>query len=79
MSDANKESGHENPAPNAGRQSPEPERQTKSQQGKQATDVNEQGMASSNEAPADASADKLESLDSNPKHVLQDASEGKSG
>lgn len=80
MSETNKQSGHENPAPNAGRQSPDPERQTGTQQQKPpATDVNEQGQASSDKAPKDESADQLKSLDSNPKHVLADASETKSG
>ena len=80
MSDTNASSGHENPAPNAGRQSPDPERQTGAQQQKPpATDVNEQGMAENDQAPKDESADQLKSLDSNPKHVLQDEADAKVG
>ena len=80
MSEINKDSGHENPAPHAGRQSPDPERQSgKQQQKPPATDVNKQGMAEHDEQPKDESADQLKKLDSNPKHILQDQSETKSG
>ena len=64
-------------APNAGRQSPDPENQTKAQQGTTASAPNDQGQAASNEAPADESKDALKNLESNPKHVLQDAADAK--
>lgn len=61
-------------APNAGRQSPDPETQA----GKQATapaatNVNDQGGAPDDKAhSADASKDALSGLASNPKGVLED-------
>ncbi|QIW95107.1 hypothetical protein AMS68_000625 [Peltaster fructicola] len=62
-------------APNAGRQSPEPERQAGSQGNDPlASNVNDQGGESkSNEA----SSDTLKNLESNPKHILDDASKEK--
>lgn len=64
-------------APNAGRQSPDPERQSHSQQST-ATKPNDQGQADSNEQPAEQSKDKLKDLESNPKHVLAEEAEKKS-
>lgn len=65
-------------APNAGRQSPDPETQTgKQQQAPPASDPNKQGQAPSDDHPADASKDQLKGLESNPKHALQDASDAK--
>ncbi|TKA71572.1 hypothetical protein B0A55_07676 [Friedmanniomyces simplex] len=65
-------------APNAGRQSPEPEQQSGKQQSDvPASNVNEQGQAASNEAPAEESKDTLKNLESNPKGVLEDASKAK--
>ncbi|KAK3705482.1 hypothetical protein LTR37_013299 [Vermiconidia calcicola] len=64
-------------APNEGRQSPDPENQTNRQQASTAGNPNEQGQASSNEAPADDSTSTLKGLESNPKHALQDAADAK--
>ncbi|KAK3109738.1 hypothetical protein LTR53_016673, partial [Teratosphaeriaceae sp. CCFEE 6253] len=64
-------------APNAGRQSPEPERQSAEQKEAPATDVNDQGQAASNEAPAEESKETLKNLESNPKPVLEEASKAK--
>lgn len=65
-------------APNAGRQSPDPERQTGAQQ----QDATGSGKAAPNAAPSDDfSKDKSEenksSLDSNPTHPLEQAAKDK--
>ena len=64
-------------APNAGRQSPDPETQS----GKQATEPlaapNEQGAAPSAEHAKDSSAATLDKLSSNPEHPLAKAAEEK--
>jgi hypothetical protein len=58
-------------APNAGRQSPEPEQQTGAQQSDvPASDVNDQGAAPS-EGAKQASEDQKERLSSNPTHPLE--------
>ena len=65
-------------APNQGRQSPDPERQTnKQQQAPPASDPNKQGMVEHDKEPADASKDQLKNLESNPKHILQDEADKK--
>jgi len=67
-------------APNAGRQSPDPERQQGKQQAEPpATNPNEQGQAKSNEAPAEESKNTLSNLESNPKGPLEDAAASKTG
>jgi hypothetical protein len=59
-------------APNQGRQSPDPERQTESQQQKPpATDPNKQGQGE------EQSKEGLKNLESNPKHVLQEEADKK--
>ena len=57
-------------APNAGRQSPEPEQQSDAQQGTMATNANDQGGAPSQEHAKDASDDQKSKLASNPTHPL---------
>jgi hypothetical protein len=58
-------------APNAGRQSPEPEKQTEAQSGQTSSNVNDQGGADSFEGDAkEASKDTKEGLSSNPEHPL---------
>nr|POF13231.1 hypothetical protein CFP56_10378 [Quercus suber] len=57
-------------APKQGRQSPEPESQTKAQQGTSAK-PNDQGAAPSKDHAADASKEALKNLDSNPTGVLE--------
>lgn len=65
-------------APNEGRQSPDPERQSGQQQSHPpASDPNKQGVAESNEQPAEQSKEALKNLESNPKHVLQDEADKK--
>jgi hypothetical protein len=60
-------------APNAGRQSPDPERQANKQiHDPPASDVNKQGQ-NPGEKAADASKDQLSNLASNPKGPLEDA------
>ncbi len=66
-------------APNEGRQSPEPEQQSDKQVNMPASNPNKQGQAPHEDHPADASADKLKNLEINPKHILDDKAEGKSG
>ncbi|KAK5169547.1 uncharacterized protein LTR77_005523 [Saxophila tyrrhenica] len=64
-------------APQQGRQSPDPERQTgKQQQAPPATDPNKQGQEPSGGA-ADTSKDALKNLESNPEHVLKEEAEKK--
>ena len=58
-------------APNAGRQSPEPEAQTDAQQKTLASDVNEQGGAPTHGNAKEASDDQKAGLESNPTHPLQ--------
>lgn len=60
-------------APNQGRQSPEPERQSDSQQAPMAGNPNDQGQAKSAEEPKESSNEMLKNLESNPKHTLEDA------
>jgi hypothetical protein len=61
-------------APNAGRQSPDPERQSDKQvHATPASNVNDQGQAKSAEAPAEESKNTLSNLESNPKGPLEDA------
>ncbi|KAK5128477.1 hypothetical protein LTR85_003145 [Meristemomyces frigidus] len=61
-------------APNAGRQSPEPERQSDKQiHEPPATDVNDQGQAPSGSNEAEGGKDQLAGLSSNPKGPLEDA------
>ena len=65
-------------APNEGRQSPDPERQTGAQQQEPpATDPNKQGQAASDSEPADKSKEQLKGLESNPKHPLKDEADAK--
>ncbi|KAK3630313.1 hypothetical protein LTR22_021575 [Elasticomyces elasticus] len=64
-------------APNAGRQSPEPEKQSNAQTGATSTNVNDQGQAKSNDAPAEDSKNTLKNLESNPKGPLDDEAEKK--
>ncbi|KAF2725005.1 hypothetical protein K431DRAFT_281481 [Polychaeton citri CBS 116435] len=64
-------------APNQGRQSPDPERQSDAQQGATTTDVHDTGAAASAEEPKEASADQLKNLESNPKGVLEEEAEKK--
>ncbi|KAK0782205.1 hypothetical protein LTR91_017039 [Friedmanniomyces endolithicus] len=65
-------------APNAGRQSPDPERaQGKQQSDTPASDVNDQGQAASKDAPAEESKETLKNLESNPKPILEDAAKEK--
>ena len=64
-------------APNAGRQSPDPETQTGSQKAPPASDPNEQGQADHDSEPAEQSKDKLKDLESNPEHILAGEAEKK--
>jgi hypothetical protein len=59
-------------APNQGRQSPDPERQSGAQAGAASTNPNDQGVAGSAEESKDQSKDTLKNLDSNPKGPLED-------
>ncbi|KAF7444027.1 hypothetical protein A1F94_010121 [Pyrenophora tritici-repentis] len=61
-------------APNAGRQSPDPERQSGAQAGQIADNVNAQG-AGPKEGAEKASDNTKESLSSNPEHPLKEHSE----
>lgn len=61
-------------APYAGRQSPDPERQSGAQQGTTAKNPNDQGVESKS---ADETKDALKNLESNPSHVLQEEAEKK--
>jgi hypothetical protein len=56
-------------APNPGRQSPEPEKQTEAQSGQTSKNVNDQGGAPSKGAEK-ASDDTKGGLESNPTHPL---------
>lgn len=64
-------------APNAGRQSPEPERQTGAQQQDPNSNPNNQGAAPSSEHAQDASKEQLKNMSSNPVGVLDKAAEEK--
>lgn len=63
-------------APNAGRQSPDPEGQGKQQTDPQAN-PNEQGAAPSKDHAQEASDEAKNSLPSNPGHPLEKAAEEK--
>lgn len=65
-------------APNAGRQSPEPEKQSKSQVASTASDPNHGDAASHTAAKEDSNKQK-DNLPSNPKQVLEDHAAKKSG
>lgn len=56
-------------APNAGRQSPEPEKQSEAQSGQTSSNVNDQGGAPK-EGAQQASKDTKGGLASNPEHPL---------
>ena len=59
-------------APNQGRQSPSPERQSQKQVDPPANDPNKQGQASSDKEPAEQSQNTLDNLSSNPgEHAQQ--------
>jgi hypothetical protein len=58
-------------APNQGRQSPEPERQSESQAGTQAGNPNDQNAGPGQKA-GEESKNTLENLSSNPKGPLDD-------
>jgi hypothetical protein len=63
-------------APQQGRQSPEPENQSDSQKGSQASNVNDQGGAPTTGKNAEqASDDQKSNLSSNPTHPLAKHSE----
>jgi hypothetical protein len=57
-------------APNAGRQSPEPERQSEAQSGQTSDNVNKQGGAPE-EGAEKASDNTKDALSSNPSHPLE--------
>lgn len=59
-------------APNQGRQSPDPERQSGAQTGSTSNNPNDQGVASSAEQTQEQSKDQLKNLSSNPKGPLED-------
>ncbi|KAF2133168.1 hypothetical protein P153DRAFT_331629 [Dothidotthia symphoricarpi CBS 119687] len=62
-------------APNQGRESPEPERQSEAQSGATSTDTNDQGGAPKQGNAQENSDDTKNSLPSNPEHVLAKHSE----
>jgi hypothetical protein len=63
-------------APQQGRQSPEPERQSDAQKGTQASNVNDQGGApTTGQTSGQASDDQKSNLASNPTHPLEKHSE----
>lgn len=64
-------------APQQGRQSPDPERQSQSQVAPPATDVNNQGQAPQGSKEAEGGKSQVEGLESNPKQVLEKAAEDK--
>lgn len=59
-------------APNQGRQSPEPERQSAAQAGATSTNANDQGVAGSAEDTKNSSENTLKNLGSNPKGPMDD-------
>jgi hypothetical protein len=61
-------------APNAGRQSPEPERQNEAQSGQTTDNVNKQG-AGPQEGAEKASDNTKNALSSNPEHPLKEHAE----
>ncbi|KAF1947585.1 hypothetical protein EJ02DRAFT_449073 [Clathrospora elynae] len=61
-------------APNAGRQSPEPERQNEAQSGQTSDNVNQQGGAPK-EGAEKSSDNTKDGLSSNPEHPLAKHSE----
>jgi hypothetical protein len=62
-------------APNAGRQSPEPEKQSNAQSGATTTNVNDQGAEPQKGNAQENSDDTKNALSSNPTHPLQKHSE----
>jgi hypothetical protein len=64
-------------APNAGRQSPEPETQSNAQSGTTTTDVNDQGGAPKHGNAQENSDDTKGALSSNPTHPLEKHAEEK--
>ncbi|KAK5131095.1 hypothetical protein LTR08_001313 [Meristemomyces frigidus] len=64
-------------APNEGRNSPEPERQSDNQKEAPATNMKEQGQAPSGTQEAEGGKDQLKNLSSNPKGALEDAAAAK--
>jgi hypothetical protein len=64
-------------APNAGRQSPEPELQSNDQSGTLAGNVNKQGGAPEHGNAQEASDDQKAGLSSNPTHPLDKPAEEK--
>lgn len=64
-------------APNAGRQSPDPERQGGAQQGVTASNANNQGATGSETQAQEESQKSLKNLESNPKSVLEDVANAK--
>lgn len=64
-------------APNQGRQSPEPEKQTEGQKGVQASNVNDQGQNQPGQQAGEQSKDQLKNLGSNPGGVLDQAAKEK--
>jgi len=57
-------------APQPGRQSPDPERQSDAQAGQTSDNVNKQGGAPSQDHAKEASDDFKDNLSSNPEHPL---------
>jgi hypothetical protein len=64
-------------APNAGRQSPEPENQSNAQSGSTTTNVNDQGGAPKEGNAQENSDDTKGALSSNPTHPLEKHAEEK--
>ncbi|EGP89651.1 uncharacterized protein MYCGRDRAFT_79738 [Zymoseptoria tritici IPO323] len=64
-------------APNQGRQSPEPERQSDSQTGTQASQPNDQNAGPGGAKPAEQSKETLEKLGSNPGGPLDEEAKKK--
>jgi hypothetical protein len=64
-------------APNAGRQSPEPENQSGAQAGATTSNVNDQGGAPSHGNAKENSDDTKSGLSSNPTHPLEKFAEEK--
>jgi len=64
-------------APNAGRQSPDPEHQSSGQQDVPTSNVNDQGGAPSEGNAKEVSDDHKGSLSSNPTHPLEKFAEEK--
>jgi hypothetical protein len=58
-------------APNQGRQSPEPERQSSAQAGTTSDNANDQGVSGANETK-ESSENTLKNLGSNPKGPMDD-------